>query len=44
MLKEKTKRNQGETDLPTKKKKEEEKRLRKEKKNCYVMLKIKRKS
>ena len=32
MLKEKTKRNQGKTDLPTKEKKEEEKRLRKEKK------------
>ena len=32
MLKEKTKRNQGETDLPTKKKKKEEERLSKKKK------------
>ena len=32
MLKEKTKRNQGETNLPTKKKKKEEERLSKKKK------------
>ena len=37
MLKEKTKRNQGETDLPTKKKKKEEERLSKKKKmKCYI--------
>ena len=43
MLKEKTKRNQWETNLPTKKKKKEEKRLRKKKKS-NVMLKVKRES
>ena len=42
MLKEKTKRNQGETDLPTKKKKKEEERLSKKKKR-NVTLKVKRK-
>ena len=37
MLKEKTKRNQGETDLPTKKKKKEEERLSKKKNmKCYI--------
>ena len=46
MLKEKTKRNQWETNLPTKKKKKEEKRLRKKKKKekSNVMLKVKRES
>ena len=42
MLKEKTKRNQGDTDLPTKKKKKEEERLSKKKK-WNVTLKVKRK-